>query len=88
MAAWTCVAWGASRAFVAEVVVVAKYVLVLPSQLVVEVVSGGFERPEEVVGACQEVAGTAAQVVVAFQLGTLPDQAAEADQATLAEGLA
>lgn len=56
MAAWTCVAWGASQAFVAEVVVVAKYVPVLPSQLVVEVVSGEFERPEEVVGACQEVA--------------------------------
>lgn len=57
----------------------------LPSQLVAEVVSGGLELPEEVAEACQEVVGTAVQVVVAFQL---LDQAAEADQAMLAEGLA
>lgn len=61
---------------------------VLPSQLVVEVVSGGLEAPEKVAGACQEEAGTAVQVVVAFQLVELPDQAVEADQAMLAEGLA
>lgn len=61
--------------------------VVLPSQLVVEGVSRGLEPPEEVEGACQEVAGTAVQVAAAFQLVEFPDQAAEADP-MLAEGLA